>query len=233
MNRFSWMVAGSLAVAIAATAGPPWPWMSAAQAQRASAYERIREFLGRDAGHQGRGRDSGSRDGGSLCLVNPGTDETVWTVQPLAVVKGPVESFVLKPLGAEHTPQPTPVRPNESGVQVIYSGAPLEPGQSYEWIFYQRNRLRELVEHDIPFRVMAAGDGRDRITTELEQLDAELAADGASQDDRAAARANYFFDHGLLADSFQAMFSVESPSENLIAAREAAVEDICSQELSP
>ncbi|MGB3309027.1 MAG: hypothetical protein WBG32_02070 [Nodosilinea sp.] len=222
MNNINWTMAGSLTVAIAAIGIFPVSPAGLAQTstQPVSVYELISEFFGGSA-HGGRGKDSSSRGDDPLCLINPGTDEMVWTLQPMIVVHGNVETIGLRPIDLDD---------EFDSVHMAYGGEPLEPGESYEWIVYQRDLYGKLVEDlKVPFQVMAAGDGRDRITTELEQLQAVAEADQLSIDEAIQAQIDFLLAEGLAADAIQVLFSPEAAGETLEADRQALIAEICPE----
>ncbi|MBE9137734.1 hypothetical protein IQ254_11110 [Nodosilinea sp. LEGE 07088] len=196
-------------------------------------------FRDDDVDDRGRGAAGGSRPAATsmpYCVVNPGKNETLWSLQPLFVLQQGeterVEEIAVRPRGETAIFWSAPVLPAASDNQQIYAGPPLQPGVEYEWLFYTTFLGEVYVDFSLSFRVMAEGAERDRITTELAQLQSELAATAADESEQAIAIAAYFFDNDLLADALQFLFSVNSPSEDLLATRETLVEAICSQPLA-
>ncbi len=193
-----------------------------------------------DVSDRGRGSIGGSRPVGDpkkdipICIVNPGDREIVWGLQPLFLLRGNVAQVAVQPLGAEEenlwNAVPTPT---DSGVsQASYDGNPLQPGGNYVWEFYESLPDDSIARAlRIPFQVMEEGEDRDRIATELEQLQTDLKTQGADADAIAQAQADYFFTNDLWADALQQLFSVETPSPALVEERTALVEEICLQEL--
>ena len=189
---------------------------------------------GRPVYPPGRGRVGGSRGDGSICIVNPGVREIVWDSQPLFLLRGNVAEVAVQPLGAEEEDpwQAVPTATDSGVLQASYDGNPLQPGGNYDWEFYE-----SLPDHSttlalrIPFQVMEEGEERDRIATELEQLQTDLKTQGADAEAIAQAHADYFFANDLWADALQQLFSVETPSPALVEERTALVEEICLQEL--
>jgi hypothetical protein len=190
------------------------------------------EFFNRDQDPQDRGPGSpGISRGpnGPICVVNPGTGDTLWQQQPLFVLHGDTTEIALRAAG-ETTPLWTAwtpfafVRP----VTVQYDGEPLTPGANYEWVFYQRQRDRSLpLVLTVPFQVMAAGEERDRISTDFAELETQLLAESASGEVKAQAQAEYFFANQLLADAFQTLFAVSEPTADFAADRDALIAEIC------
>jgi hypothetical protein len=190
----------------------------------------LRSFLSGPAEDRNRGRDGGSRDSGPICVINPGYGEVVWHSQPLLLLQGNIEGVALHPADGGERLWSALTPPSEDSLfNVQYDGDPLQPGQHYEQWVYQINRDLSVVEGPkISFQIMPEGEARDRIAAELTHLEAKLKHRGATAEEVATARAEVFFEHDLPADGLQELFLVEAPSADLIEARMAFIQDICS-----
>ncbi|MEB3291351.1 MAG: hypothetical protein VKI82_15650 [Leptolyngbya sp.] len=206
---------------------------------------------------RGRGGEGTSRGEGSLempdgrnpsayCILNPGRNDTLWHVNPLFLFQGTVAYMEVKkfqPLLLRGIEPPPPViwsaTPNAIGDDLIKApldGDPLEPGTRYEWLIYPTAASVQSVDqrtYRLTFQVMPNGPERDQITTDLEQLDADLVAQGADSATIAEAKATYFRDSNLLADALQILFSVDEAdlTPNLSSLQATLIDTICSQDI--
>ncbi|MBW4653741.1 MAG: hypothetical protein KME20_12000 [Kaiparowitsia implicata GSE-PSE-MK54-09C] len=234
MNPVKWIAAAIGGVAIAATISP----MTLSAAETPSSwlgFGRIRSFLsGRPLQDSNRGRDGGSR-GRGLCLINPGQGEVVWTVEPLLLLQGNLQSTALYVANSEEPFWSFPIALTDDFIaKLSYDGDPLQPGTIYEQqvqvlgLDFSMQPSRRYV-----FQVMPEGQERDQIEANLAQLEAELAEAREDAEAIAVAKAEFFFDHNLSADALQALFSVDAPSAELVETRQAIVKTICEQDLQP
>ena len=233
MNQCKYVYSSVIVAAIAASVGLALPFSALAQSP-ASLFQGVIDFLRSDVEDSRRGSNGGSRGSGPFCVLNPGNGETLWSLQPLFVVRGDVEEMAVHALNDAGNDSGelwrVSVTSGESDLfQARYEGLPLQPGEEYEWLFYQSFPGRaQITVLRLPFQVMAAGTERDLIATELAQLETKLEAQRANSEAIAAARSDYFFAKGLPADGVQEFFMLDSPSDALIETREAIVEDICN-----
>lgn len=193
------------------------------------------ERLQEDVDDDRRGRNGGSRPligSRPLCRVNPGKDETVWHVQPSLLLQGDVDVIGVRSEGAAASTWDTVLTMTATPtVQIIQSSTALIPGERYEWLYYQEPSFsRSLTVTRLPFTVMPEGTERDRITADLAALQDRLEAEGANAEAIAQARAEYFWDNNLVADTLQELFAVSEPSEDLLATRALLFEEICSRD---
>ena len=234
MNKIKRMVTGLGGVAIASATLLPQATAQLAPSSlgQLKVFRGLRSFLSGPAEDRNRGRDGGSRDGGPICVINPGYGEVVWHSQPLLLLQGNIEGVALHPADGGESLWSALTPPSEDNLfNVQYNGDPLQPGQRYEQWVYQVKRDLSVVEGPkIPFQIMPEGETRDLIAAELTHLEAKLQHHGATAEKVATARAEVFFAHDLPADGLQELFSVETPSADLIEARTAFIQDICSQD---
>ncbi|MGB3310221.1 MAG: hypothetical protein WBG32_11130 [Nodosilinea sp.] len=235
MNKITQIVTGLGVVAIASATLLPQATAQLAPPAlgQLKVFRGLRSFLGGPAEDRSRGSDGGSRDGGPICVINPGHGEVVWHSQPLLLLQGNIEGVALHPTDGDDPFWSALTPPSEDALfHVQYDGDPLQPGQHYEQWVYQIERDLSVVEGPkIPFQIMPVGAARDRIAAELTHLEAKLQNHGATAEEVATARAEVFFEHDLPADGLQELFLVEAPSADLVEARTAFIQDICSQDL--
>ncbi|NEQ32592.1 MAG: hypothetical protein F6K04_16580 [Leptolyngbya sp. SIO4C5] len=139
------------------------------------------------------------------------------------------QTIAVKRLETADITRQEPTEAAESDLlQATYSGSALEPGATYQWLFYFH------AEAEAPmfwrtFQVLG-GEERDRISAELDTLTAILKIQDADAEAIALERTRYFLAEDLLADALQEIFSVENPSAVLIETREALVAEICQSQ---
>ena len=109
---------------------------------------------------------------------------------------------------------------------ILYTGEPLQPGKIYDWeivIDSATNRRR------ISFQVMEAAE-RDRLSRELAQLETELTVSGATTEEIALAKANYFAQKDLWSDALQQLSSLEELSNVAKDNNQKIVSYICQSD---
>lgn len=132
----------------------------------------------------------------------------LWSDRPLFVWQGAIRQLeVTDAAGALFWSQAVAAEDRS----IRYSGAPLQPGQTYEWIIYN---LAKAAIARVSFQVMTATE-RDQIAADLETLTAQYSQ--AMPEQMALQRANYFADRQLWADVLREAFSVTDPSEELVS----------------
>ena len=111
----------------------------------------------------------------------------------------------------------------------IYQGETLQPGEAYIWREALPDKERPSRQS---FRIMKA-DERDSISTELKELESNLKAKGANQEEIILARTEYFAKKQLWSDVFQQVYSVKNPSPALEQKiKEIESHDFCSDLIS-
>lgn len=199
--------------------------------------QRVVDFFNRDdVEDRSRGQTGGSRTGlpddvtVDICILTPGRNEVVWHQQPLLVMQGTPDRMEIQGGSLRTRLWDDAIDPNADWVQAKVGPEPLQPGDRYHWMFYQRlspssDPTRVYV---LPFQVMAPGPERDQITTDLERLNGELDQAGVNAEAQAQAQADYFMAQDLPADALQVLFSVDSPSPEFATLQAETVETICS-----
>lgn len=166
----------------------------------------------------GRRRGLGGR-GDALCIASPGQLETIWHDRPLFIWQGSPDQLVVR------DPQAQPVwnaAVASTEQQALYSGAPLQPGQTYDWWMNPNGSERDYMT----FKVMAT-EQRQQITADLQALTSQLQFNSATSETIAVQQAQYFTDQELWADALQTLYAVENPSEALVQAQQEIVNDLC------
>jgi hypothetical protein len=154
----------------------------------------------------------GTSRGGFICAIAPraiGTITEVWSDRPLFVWQGVVGQLEVRKPATKETLWRQAV--SATSRRVIYGGEPLQPGQTYHWVIFDQAN-RSIAE--FPFQVMES-EKRDRIKTRLQILDVELKQKGATAEEIALRRAQYFAQWQLWSDALREVFSVENPSAPL------------------
>jgi hypothetical protein len=184
----------------------------------------IQRILGGETEDKGRGANGGSR-GDNFCLINPGEDEKVWHLNPLFIWQGNTNKIGLREKGKKIVLWRNSVAQTESNLKSVkYKGLPLQFGKTYEWLFYS-NTSKNIVR-EIPFQIMDATE-RAPITAELSALNNKLKAEGATEEEIALERANYFENRQLWGDVLQELYSVKNPSEKLQSIANEVTNQIC------
>lgn len=171
----------------------------------------------------------GSRGEEKMCEVSPGRlgqSDEIWSERPLFLWYGtnPSLEIHLYSISPDYERQEvwseTVTAASES---FLYSGESLQPGQRYDW---------ELVipasgqKRSYSFVVMEQPE-RERIAAELSTIAAELEAAGATDEEIALERANYFAERGLWSDAFQEISFVENPSAAFTSSAQEMLAYLC------
>lgn len=164
-------------------------------------------------------RKGGRRPSNYVCIISPNAPDgtrIIWSDRPLFLWQGKVSKIAVRRQGYTAYLWSKTVTGIESAT---YSGKPLQPGQTYEWVV--NNTIF------IPFQVMKA-QPREQTAKELTSLENQLQAKGIDIEGIALAKANYFVQAQLWSDVWQQMYSVPKPSANLVKLRQELVVKLCS-----
>lgn len=160
----------------------------------------------------------GGRGPVKICAIAPGRlDPTklgiqeIWSNQPLFlwnIKGGTVQQIELlnrdeQVLWSQKIPT--------GQTKVIYNGKPLQPSQSYIW---HLSHSPTSEDGYYQFKIMDV-QKRNRITTELAQLENKLKKQGASLEKIALEKANYFAQKELWSDALREIYSIPNPSAEL------------------
>jgi hypothetical protein len=166
-------------------------------------------------------RKGGSRPGNSVCMVSPDAPNqennqlrVVWSTSPRFIWKGKVKKIAVR----EQNSQSFWNQSVEATQSITYTGKPLQPGKTYEWIV-NNNTF-------VPFQVMETRQ-REQITTELKELENQFQTKEDTTEAIAFAKVDYFIKHQLWSDALQQAYSVEKPSPELAAVRQDILTQMC------
>lgn len=195
---------------------PPMPFTAAQTTTQATSWRTIFDtvFNPKEPRDPGPGRVGGPRPA-ELCQIAPKQGAKLWNLNPVFVWRGNISAIGLRRATDETVlwRQTASSQPRTSIKQVRYTGPSLQPGQSYEWMFFFEETSKQPML-TVPFQVMDESD-RSSMTADLAKLEAQLKAKKASEETVALQRANYFAQHQLWADVLQEIYSVKTPSTDL------------------
>ncbi|GAB1542846.1 hypothetical protein NUACC21_55200 [Scytonema sp. NUACC21] len=169
-----------------------------------------------------------------FCMIAPGKLEdqnngkqslVVWSTQPVFLWRGQMVGIEVRHIRSDELMWRQTFSPTTRSI--IYQGKPLQPGEDYFW--------RETIPLDqLPskrsFRMMDAKE-RDRISTELKELESERKAKGSREEEIVLSRVNYFAKNDLWSDVLREIYSVPNPSPELKEKiKQIQGHDFCSQE---
>ena len=181
------------------------------------------------------GAGGGTSRGNKPCAIAPQpitTSTVVWSDRPMFVWRGVTGRIEVRPTGSQKVLwNKTRIEgQSEQGQSsALYAGEALQPGQSYEWLLFDPFALEETPPIQVvTFRVMDAKQ-RDRIKTQLQNLEAELKAKKASAEEIAVHRAQYFAQKNLWLDVLQEAYSVKNPSPALVGIIQDLPTKLCTQ----
>lgn len=171
-----------------------------------------------------------------VCPVNPGILESVniiWSDRPLFLWQGTDVPIEIRLYSSFDPSQDQSILWRQvlrdaiststfQGIQ--YTGEALEAGKIYDWeIFSPSTETKKRRS----FRVMGLEE-RDRITSELKNLEAQLRTENATDEEIAIERSYYFAQQNLWSDALQEMYSVEKPSPELTLKVQELLSYICN-----
>lgn len=168
----------------------------------------------------------GSR--GDICPLTPGRlgqVVTVWHERPLFLWRGAVAAIAVRPSGQTTIlwSQAAPP-PDAHGFRHLpYTGPPLQPGQTYDWLFFSAATSQSPLLW-VPFQLIPA-DEHAPITAQLQALEAGLG--NAAKASVAQARLNFFAEHALWADALQELFATDDPAGALTRYRATVYQQGC------
>ncbi|WP_414529439.1 hypothetical protein [Nodularia chucula] len=164
-------------------------------------------------------RNGGSRPISSVCMISPNVPRVhikVWSDRPLFIWQGYASTITVRHPGSNIDLW---IQPAANTQNITYTGEPLQPGQVYKWVVNGRQF--------VPFQVMDKEE-RDRISSELQNIEKQLQSTGANTEVIALTKANYFAENNLWSDVLQQVYSVPEPSDELLAFREDILQKLCN-----
>ncbi len=151
------------------------------------------------------GTVGGSRGPCTIAPLDLKTNTEVWSDRPLFLWRGPIGRIEVRQQGSNDVLWRQPIEPGVGRMQ--YAGEPLQPGRTYNWVLFD---LENNAISSIAFKVMNARE-REQVNTQLLSLERELKAKGATVEESAALRAQYFAQRQLWSDAWREAFSVDNP----------------------
>jgi hypothetical protein len=228
LNYFSFV-----SIAIAQTQQKPQPTTQNRRKEPKSIWETIWTLL--TAREQ---RNMASR--GNLCPITGLLEKQniIWSDRPLFLWQGTgiIEIKVYAPFDPNtdekvlwsQTVKTEDKKHQFSGIP--YTGEQLQSGKSYDWeLIYLDKEGRQETTNKLTFQVMKSPE-RDRIATELNTLQTQLQAQGATAEEIALQRANYFAERDLWSDALQEIYSVPNPSAELMNNYNNLLTSVCKSE---
>ncbi|MEQ8754692.1 MAG: hypothetical protein RID09_14405 [Coleofasciculus sp. G1-WW12-02] len=175
-----------------------------------------------------RGRTGGSR--GSVCPISPAYNPLaiplVWSNRPLFMWRLKEGEEIGKLELWQHVTQDVvwskQVSPSED--MLLYDGEALQPGERYFWVLFNQDSVPL---YRLAFQ-MVDQPTRDRISSDLMTIEAQLQDDRASTEEIAYAKAQYFATRQMWADVLQQAYSVENPSMALTDFLQMTRQQFCS-----
>ena len=165
---------------------------------------------------------AGSR--GDFCIITPATAGKigiVWSDRPLFLWRGSIRKIEVRPRSNQQMLWSQIVSENQSSI--IYNGAALQPGQSYDLVLFNQ---RSVPIFRVTFQIMDTQE-REPITSDLTRLEAQLKQEGATAERIAYGKADYFASREMWGDVLQEAYKVEKPSERLNKFKDNAFEQFC------
>lgn len=165
---------------------------------------------------------AGSR--GDICVITPakpGKIGVIWSDRPLFLWRGSIRKIEVRSRSSKQALWSQTVSENQSSI--IYNGAVLEPGQSYDLVLFNQ---RSVPIFRVTFQIMEKQE-RERITSDLTTLEAQLKQEGATAEKIAYTKANYFAFREMWGDVLLEAYKVEKPSDLLNKFKNSALERFC------
>ncbi|NER19885.1 MAG: hypothetical protein F6J96_03965 [Symploca sp. SIO1C2] len=170
-------------------------------------------------------KNGGSRQD-SFCPIWPNGNDPelfeIWSNEPLFIWQGTVREIEVRLPGSESALWRYKVEANQS--QQLYQGPELQSGEEYDyWVSYEVTEGGETTTDTttIPFMIK---EEQETIANELEKLQVE----GASGEENALARAQYFAQQQIWSDALKEVFGVANPSADWQKALEEIRKESCS-----
>jgi hypothetical protein len=180
-----------------------------------------------------QGRNLGSR---GVCFVSPGLLEEkhiIWSDLPIFLWQGVSLTQEIRLYSPFNPAQDQEiiwrqdikqVSPEPTFQKIPYTGPPLEAGKTYDWgIFDRKSKAQEKRR----FTVMKSQEHA-QITTELQSLETQLKSEGATEEEIAREKANYFLEKQLWSDALQSMLTVKNPSPELLQKIQELLGELCN-----
>ena len=168
--------------------------------------------------------------GDEVCPISPGNvgEQVIWSERPLFVWQGKIlESTInlYSPSTNFNYEQDDRLLWSQTVAAnsryISYQGEPLQPGFVYDWELISSGKTYK------PTFILMEQSEREAIAAELEVIENKLKATGATAEEIALAKADYFANKQLWSDTLQQLYSVENPSTNLISKKKDIEQYLC------
>lgn len=178
---------------------------------------------------------TGGGRGSGLCAIAPQpitTNIVVWSDRPLLVWRGTLSRIEIHPTGSKQVLWRQAQIEKQNSIRYAAEAA-LQPGQTYDWLLFEQfAEEKSSPVQRVTFRVMDAQE-RDHIKMQLQNLQEELKSKGASAEETAIYRAQYFAQQNLWSDVLQEAYSVQNPSVALAGIIQDLPTKLCSKASRP
>lgn len=171
-----------------------------------------------------RAQREGIRRSG-ICVLSPSVIATdiIWSDRPLFIWQGVAKQIQLAPLGRSERLWEQPIEAQAKSVR--YDGSALQPGEIYQWeLWGESNTQTSLI-----FQVMEPNQ-RAQIAAQLQAIESQLTASGATPEAIALRQAQFFADQNLWSDALQLLYAIEPASPPVMEARQQIEASICGSE---
>jgi Domain of Unknown Function (DUF928) len=163
-----------------------------------------------------------------VCMISPDDQKNtriIWSDRPKFIWQGKVKKIVVihRKSESEWTKSVT----EDQNIAAYTDERRLQPGQTYEWqVWFGKEQSMR-----VKFKVMEAQQ-RDRVTTDLQNLENQLKAEGQDTEAIALAKAKYFAENQLWADVLQQLYSVPTPSTELSEFHQEIPDKLCNPQIN-
>lgn len=227
MAKFNWLL--STFVVSAAIASSMVTQLAGAQTNSSRSWQAIaQDFFNQQNDSPPPGPTGTGISRGGVCAISPRASSTtteIWSDRPLFVWQSqfaPIVRIEVHPTGSNEVLW----HPSVVGqTKALYDGK-LQPGQTYDWLLFNTSDKHAKPLGQVTFRVID-GQKRQQIETRLQSLDKELKDKGATPEEIALQRANYFASQQLWSDVLQEVYSLKKPSPELIKIVQSIPKQIC------
>ncbi len=189
----------------------------------------LQQLWGGEPIDRGRGGFGGGRPVNGSCLISPDASP-IWHNRPLFVWQGDSTTIGVRLPGSESVLWRQTATPGAtSNLRILqYDGPTLQPGQTYDWLFFVDRSSRKPAFWP-SFQVMSARD-RLAITADLRRLEATLQRQNATPEAIAFQRSQYFIQRRLWADAIQEIYAVKNPSPDLQQLTQEIEKKVCQSQ---
>lgn len=171
-----------------------------------------------------------------VCPVSPGLLEStniIWSDRPLFLWQGIDFPLEIRLYNSFNPKQEQSIlwrqvlntaSPAVTFQSLQYTGQVLEPGKIYDWEIFNQSSKSKLRRS---FQVMGLEE-REQMKRELKNLENQLRAENATDEEIALERSYYFAQRNLWSDALQEMYSVQKPSQELIMKVQELLSYLCN-----